>query len=164
VTENLLALLQEQLEVLGSAADILDYSYEQCLKIGIKASYTYEELDRIESFTSRFARLSDILTQKLFRLIARIELEDSGTVRDRINQAEKRGLIDDADIFAQIRILRNDIAHEYMPEATKEIYRKALTLTPHLLDGVKRTRRYAEKLLVELRGPGQRSEIKKGLN
>ena len=89
MSDNLLDLLQEQLEVLGSAADILAYSYEQCGKIGIKPVYTYEELDKIESFTSRFARLSDILTQKLFRLIARIELEDSGTVRDRINQAER---------------------------------------------------------------------------
>ena len=43
--------------------------------------------------TSRFARLSDIIIQKIFRLIESLELEEPGTVRDRINQAEKWGII-----------------------------------------------------------------------
>jgi len=134
MTNDLLDLLKEEQALLESATNIFLYSYHQCKEVGIKEHYSYEELDKIEAFTSRFARLSDILIQKIFRLIDRIDLEDTGTIRDRINRAEKKGLVEDADIFIQIRILRNDIAHEYLPDAVKETYKKVIELSPHLLD------------------------------
>ena len=39
------------------------------------------ELEHFESLTGRFARLSDLLIQKIFRLIDQLDLEDLGTVR-----------------------------------------------------------------------------------
>jgi hypothetical protein len=62
-------LLQEELRLMDGAASILAYSYERCQEIGFKVEYCYDELDRIEAITSRFARLSDILLQRIFRLI-----------------------------------------------------------------------------------------------
>ena len=88
--------------------------------------------------TSRFARLSDLLIQKIFRLIEQIDLEPGGTVRDRINKAEKKGLINSADDFVKIRILRNNIAHEYLPEEIRALFEKVLKYTPDILDSVKR--------------------------
>ncbi len=49
------------------------------------------------------------------------------------------------DVFIEIRMVRNDIAHEYLPEAIHDIFGKVLVLTPHLLDGVERTLAYCEK-------------------
>ncbi|MDR4497167.1 MAG: hypothetical protein MRK02_04470 [Candidatus Scalindua sp.] len=142
---KLLDLLKEELKLVEEAAFILDYSYSNCQKIGIKEEYSLHELDNFEAFTSRFARLSDILIQKLFRLIDKIELEEKGTVRDRINNAEKNGLIDNADTFVQIRIVRNDITHEYDLDSVKEIFRKVMDLTPHLLESVKMTKLFCRK-------------------
>ena len=138
-------LLLEELELLEKAADILKYSNDLCTKIGIKEDYTYDELDKFESFTGRFARLSDLLIQKIFRLIESIELETPGTVRDRINKAEKKGLIESADIFIEIRILRNQIAHEYIQDEIKEMFEKVLLYTPHLLDSVVRVQNHCRK-------------------
>ena len=140
-------LLKAELSLLDNAIEILKYSYDACVKIDIKEQYTLDELDRFEAFTSRFARLSDIVTQKMFRLIDDIDLEDSGTVRDRINRAEKKNLIEDADIFIQIRIVRNDIAHEYNAESLKDIFKKVLELTPYLLESVKNIKEYCQKFL-----------------
>lgn len=144
-TKDPVLLLQEELELLGKAADILNYSNEICTKIGIKGDYTYDELDKFESFTGRFARISDLLIQKIFRLIESIELESPGTVRDRINKAEKRGLIESADIFIEIRILRNQIAHEYIQDEINEMFGKVLEYTPSLLDSVERVQRHCLK-------------------
>ena len=130
---SLTDLLRKSLDSLDDAAEILKYSLENCTKIGLKQKYSFEEMDHLEAFTSRFARLSDIVIQKLFRIIDKIDLEDEGTVRDRINNAEKKGLIDNAETFVQIRIVRNDITHEYHSENLKEIFIMALDLTPHLL-------------------------------
>ena len=102
-------------------------------------------MDQFEAFTSRFARMSDMLIQKVFRLLDKIELVDDGTIRDRINRAEKKGLIESADMFIQIRIVRNDIAHEYHIETLKDIYKKVLELTQYLLDCTEKISAYCKK-------------------
>ena len=145
MSNDLFLLLYEEQALMESATDVLLHSYRQCKEMEIKQEYTYDELDKIEAFTSRFARLSDLLIQKIFRLIDRIDLEDTGTVRDRIYRAEKKGLIADADVFIEIRVLRNDIAHEYLPDAMREIYRKVLELSPHLMDSVQRVKDYCRR-------------------
>ena len=148
VSENLILLLYEELKLMNKAADTLEYSYRTCLAIGRKEEYSYDELDRFESLTSRFARLSDLLIQKIFRLIDKLELETEGTVRDRINSAEKKGLIQSADNFVKIRIIRNQIAHEYILEEIQGLFEKVLKHAPDLLDSVKRVKKYCDKYKV----------------
>ena len=138
-------LLVHELKVLNDARVVLLYSFNKCKAIGIKENYEPEELESFESFVGRFARLSDILIQKIFRLVDELDLDTQGTIRDRINRAEKKELIASSDIFVEIRMIRNDIAHEYLPEAIRDIFGKVLSLTPHLLDGVDRTITYCEK-------------------
>ncbi len=141
----LLELISKELILLDDSTEVLKYSYGNCQKIGIQEDYAIEDMDQFEAFTSRFARMSDMLIQKVFRLIDKIELDDEGTIRDRINRAEKKGLIKSADTFIQIRIVRNDIAHEYHTENLKDIYKKVLELTPYLLNCVEKIRGYCKK-------------------
>ncbi len=147
MTDELKELLKQELELFYRAADILNHSYNDCKKIGIKKSYDNAELDKLEALTSRFARLSDILIQRVLRLIDRIDLEDEGTVRDRINRAEKKGAIQNAEQLIGVRVLRNNIAHEYLPEELMIIYEKVLELTPLLLDNCNDVKDYCEKYL-----------------
>lgn len=146
MTEDLKKLLLKELQLLEDASQVLEYSFAKCSRIGIKPDYSPEELESFESMCSRFARLSDIMTQKIFRLLAEIALEEPGTVRDRINRAEKWNLIERAETFVDIRIVRNDIAHEYLPEAIRDIFSKVLELAPALLKGVALTRDYCRRL------------------
>jgi hypothetical protein len=138
-------LLVHELKVLEDARNVLVYSFDKCKAIGIKETYEPEELESFESYTGRFARLSDILIQKIFRLVDELDLDAQGTIRDRINRAEKKELIASSDVFIEIRMVRNDIAHEYLPEAIRDIFGKVLILTPDLLNGVERTITYCKK-------------------
>ena len=131
---------------MDEANKILVYSYEACSEIGIKDNYTLEELDKFEALTSRFARISDILIQRIFRLMDIWELEMPGSVIDRINRAEKRNLISSAEVFKEIRYLRNEIAHEYIPLAIEQIFKEVLRLTPHIIDSVERIRQWKPDL------------------
>jgi len=149
MNQQLVQLLQQQLELLDNAVKVLEFSQEKCRAIGIKEQYIPDELDRFESLTSRFARLCDILLQKIFRLIDEIELEMQGTLRDRINRAEKKGLIKDAQQFIECRALRNEIAHEYMPEKVLAIFKQVLEITPHLLANVETVKTYCAKYQIE---------------
>lgn len=145
MTDQLYLILQKELKLLVDATDVLLYSFDKCSRIGLKQAYQPEELESFESFTGRFARLSDILIQKIFRLIDEIDLETQGTVRDRINRAEKKELIGSSETFVEIRLVRNDIAHEYLPEAIHETFAKVLELTPALLDSVERVKAYSQR-------------------
>ena len=102
------------------------------------------ELERFEALTSRFARLADLILQKAIRLIEVLELEASGTILDRINKAEKRGLIESCEQFIQIRQLRNSIAHEYNIDAVLKIVEDCLVFTPVLLSSVGKITTYIE--------------------
>jgi len=145
MNDDLLLLLKQQLKLLDEAVNVLTFSEQKCQGIGIKDDYTPDELDRFESLTSRFARLCDILLQKNFRLIDEIDLESQGTMRDRINSAEKKGLINSAERFIKCRMLRNEIAHEYTSENLLEIFRKVLEMTPILVESVEMVKTYCKK-------------------
>ena len=143
--KNILENLELELINLEKASDILRYSYNKCLGTELKIGLPYEELESFEALTSRFARLSDIIIQKVFRLLDILDLEDEGSTRDRINRAEKRGVIHSADTFIDIRILRSEIAHEYKSETIYEMFEKVLEYTPILLESVDMMKSYAQK-------------------
>lgn len=69
----------------------------------------------------------------------------TGTIRDRLNRAEKKELISSTDEFVEIRKLRNDITHEYMPEEMFKIFEKVMQYTPVLKDTVSRIKKYCRK-------------------
>ena len=145
MTKDELLLLKEELTKMNLAGDMLNRSFQKCEVFGVKKAYSNEELDQIEAFTSRFARVSDLLIQRIFRLVDELDLDSEGTVRDRINRAEKKGLIEQSDTFVEIRKLRNAIAHEYQPDAPEKIFADVRVCTPSLLDSIKRTNQYVVK-------------------
>ncbi len=141
--------LQAELQELYKARDVLHYSYAKCAHVPIDSSMDPEQMESFEALTSRFARLSDIMTQKIFRYLDSIDLEESGTTRDRINRADKRGIISSAQDFVHIRMLRNEIAHEYKAETIHDIFERVLALTPVLLDSVDRVVGYVHDTILK---------------
>ena len=141
-------LLDDELSLVEDASRALSLSYDRCKASIKKGTRSIEDLERLEALTSRFARLSDILVQKVFRLIDTIELENEGTVLDRINRAEKRGLIASADTFKAMRLLRNRIAHEYIKESLEDIFTRTFFSTPELLECSRITKEFCIKRYV----------------
>ncbi len=138
-------LLQEELTGLKQAAWHLDYSRQRCLDLVGFDDLPPEQLERLESLTSRFARLADLLIQRIFRLIDDIELVSSGTILDRLFRAEKRGWASAADLI-KIRELQNLIAHEYAADQMTDIYTAVTTMTPLLLVTVPKVAAYANQI------------------
>jgi len=69
-------------------------------------------------------------------------------VSQRIGEGDrtrKKGLVADADHFAELRELRNRIAHEYVPTAVLTIFHEVLEAIPVLLDTVNRVRDYCAR-------------------
>lgn len=143
--QTMLTILKKELNLMNLAAKALERSWQECQKLGHKTTYPIEEMDSLELLSSRFSRLSDFMIQRIFRLIEELDLDSSGTVRDTINRAEKKGLIESSDLFIQARILRNKIAHEYVEKVMTEIFEEAIRLVPALLDAVQRVNIYSQR-------------------
>jgi hypothetical protein len=132
--EDSVKILNENILILKDALNWLKRSFNLSLKIGIKESFTDEEFDTLETLASRFARVSDIVFQKLFRSIDKVELEDKGSFLDALNRAQKRNLITTIDEIREIRDLRNQIVHEYVKDELQHVYIDILEFIPKLMD------------------------------
>jgi uncharacterized protein YutE (UPF0331/DUF86 family) len=135
----------EDLDDLDDTLHWLKRSYRICREIGIKEIYAEEEFDAFETLTGRFSRSSDMLIQKIFRGIDKIEFEKEGTLLDVLNRSEKKGLIKSVDEIREIREMRNDISHEYAPDDLQELFKGVLEYTEVIFEIVDRVKQYCEK-------------------
>jgi hypothetical protein len=74
-----------------------------------------EQAAFIDQYIFRFAKVQDLIGEKLFRAMLKASLEDIErfTFKDVLNRIEKFGVIDSAELWLEIRETRNDISHEY---------------------------------------------------
>jgi len=98
----------------------------------------YDLLEVYESFTSRFARLSDIVATKLLRsLVLKDDPSFRGGFMDLLNQAEKLKLISDARTWWVVRSLRSKEAHDYTDDCLKMYFKSIKIHARFILDETK---------------------------
>ncbi|GHV90885.1 hypothetical protein AGMMS50268_13880 [Spirochaetia bacterium] len=140
-----LEILKFNLEHLAASLNWLRRSFDICVKIGLKAEYQEDEFDQFENLTSRYARTTDLLINKVLRSIDAVELVDSGSVIDAANHAEKRGIVDSVSQLRDLKDLRNEIAHEYETEDLSKLFALVLDTVPRLFVLADRTVNYCGK-------------------
>ncbi|MEI6575138.1 MAG: hypothetical protein WCO63_03075 [Bacteroidota bacterium] len=131
-----LELLQTEWELLIASVTTLQLSVTKCQLIGKKNQYSFEELESFDSLTSKFSRTSDIFTQKVLRTIWMLLHEPFVPFIDSMNKAEKMSLLLSADQMIEIRDLRNEIAHEYIPDAIHDLVPDTIELTAVLFENI----------------------------
>lgn len=138
MVERLNELLRDQLALMHAAAAVLEESRGrvEAFRDRLGHELSIDQRESCEALTSRFARLNDFLVQRVFRTLDQIELVDEGTVLDRLQRAEARRLIDRADRWRELRLLRNAITHDYLIESADRVLAESLTAAPELLAAV----------------------------
>jgi len=66
---------------------------------------TEDEFDTFENLAGRYARMLDVILNKVFRSIDAIELEDGGTLLGVVNRAEKTGIVSSAERIRDLKDL-----------------------------------------------------------
>ncbi|MEI6703281.1 MAG: HepT-like ribonuclease domain-containing protein [Deltaproteobacteria bacterium] len=143
--EAAIEVLKFNLENLKSSVRWLRRSQEFCLEIGIKGIYSEEEFDDFENLTSRFARTTDLIVNKVLRSIDSVEFLEAGSAIDAANRAEKRGIIDSVSRLRDLKDLRNEIAHEYETDDLGNLFSAVLSAVPELLGVAGRIGEYCER-------------------
>jgi uncharacterized protein YutE (UPF0331/DUF86 family) len=142
------AYLAESLAELERALRHLIYSGEACADFTPdEPTPTEEVLARIEAFTSRFARVVDLMSKRVLRAMDQFEMYEAGTLLDVANRAEKRGVIESVDWLRELKDTRNRISHDYAGDRLPEILVYCREQLPCLLATCKRINEYGETLL-----------------
>jgi len=139
-------ILKENLYALNLSLNRLMYSFEKCGNIGIKGNYSNDEFESFEAMTSRYARTTDMLVNKVLRSLDEVEYIDGGTVIDATYNTEKRGIAT-AQELRNLKDLRNLIAHEYVTEKIVRFFDKVLEFTPFLKIVIERLNDYCSRYL-----------------
>lgn len=86
---------------------------------------SFEDTILLDAISSRFTKLQDTIGGKLFPLILEELQENKAQMPfiDKINLLEKLGYIESAEQWKTLRMLRNDIAHEYADEQKEIVLR-----------------------------------------
>lgn len=143
-----LEVLQENIHALNLGAAWVKRSFEQVRDIGEKDEYSPEEFDRLEVLSSRYARTTDMLVNKVLRSIDTVESEDIGTIIDIMNRAEKRGIVQSAELLYAIKDLRNSIVHEYQIKEIVNFFAGVRRYTPLLLEIINNVNLYCARYQV----------------
>jgi hypothetical protein len=144
-----LEVLRTNLDGFSASLVWLRRSYKRCTDIGIKTNYTEVEFDHFENLTSRYARTTDLLVNKVLRSLDAVEFVAGGTLIDVVNRTEQRGIIDSVSEIRTIKDLRNEIAHEYEIGDLRELFDAVLQTVPKLLAISERTIAYCEKYNIQ---------------
>lgn len=121
---KLTTLLEEEWSVFELSFKDLTLSKS---RVELLVNHTYldfEQREKIDAYTAKLSRTSDIYTHKILRTIWGILKEPFLPQIDFYNKCEKLEIIVSSDELFEIRDVRNRIAHEYLIEdiATKLPY------------------------------------------
>ncbi len=144
----LLQQLEESLSTLDRSLKTLRYSFSKCSSIKETDAYNLNEEESFEALTSRFARTSDILTQKILKTTFALIQENPKTFLDAANLLEKIEIVDHADNLLNIRELRNQIAHEYVIDDLHALFADVLKFVPELEKVVQNVKHYIDKNVI----------------
>lgn len=139
-------LLSDQLDLAKAAGRVLEESRSRADAVLLAAKdglpLSVGQRESCEALTSRFARLCDLLIQRLFRTLDQIELADEGTILDRLARAEKRGIVVSVEEWRELRELRNEISHDYLIESSDRVLTEAHRRSFQLLETVEKLSTY----------------------
>jgi len=133
---QLLELLQSEWQLLHASLETLQLSVEKCRKIGVKVEYSFEEQESFDSLTSKFSRTSDLFTQKVIRTTWLLLHESFVPFIDMMNSCVKMEMLQSTDEMIGIRDMRNQIAHEYIPEALRDLVPEVIEMTQQLVENI----------------------------
>ena len=140
--KELQILLLTHWDVLQRSLKSLQQSRDKTHQLLQQSEFSFEELESIDSLTSKFSCKSDIYLQKVLRSIWMLLREDTVPLIDLLNRAEKLMIIVSAEELLQMRDIRNQIAHDYLPEAVPELAKEVVVMTTLLQKYIEQTERF----------------------
>ena len=141
-------ILKKQIETLNKQFQALESSYNHIKRLNLDELVSYEDLEPVDAYFDRFARVVDYLFNQVFRTIYMIEnMEETHPTNRQLSLfVMKKWLIDDVANLADLKNLRNKLAHEYIDADTGFVINQINNFLPLLSKIIENVETYYEKL------------------
>ena len=140
------SLILKEFEDVKKAINLLKASIKKFVPYDLKKIYTPEDLEYYDSLSFRFEKCVELALNFFKGLEIFLYSKISNTLRDRLLIMQKLDLIDNIDFWMEARLLRNKIAHSYLPEQLKDIYEKIINDSQTIFTFMKRTEEYLKNI------------------
>ena len=140
--EKIIISFREDWSYFQLALKQFEYSMNACSSFNLEVEFSEPDLEKMEAYTARFARLLDIYTQKILKTIDILEGYGAGSLRDILNRSAKSGIISSEIDLLNWRILRNEIALDYIPSEQRRIFFEVKQISSHLIHSIKISENY----------------------
>jgi hypothetical protein len=117
-------LILREFNDLKKAAYLLESSIRKFKPYAVGKIYTPVELEYYDSLAFRFEKAVELFLHFFKGLESYQSGKVSDTLRDRLLLMQKLKIIDNTDFWIEARLLRNKVAHDYLPEQLKDIYQE----------------------------------------
>jgi uncharacterized protein YutE (UPF0331/DUF86 family) len=147
-------LISEKFSDVEKTKTLLQASVDKFVPYDVEHIYTPGELEYYDSLSFRFEKCVELVINFFTTLELFLYGKQSDTLRDRLLVMQKIEVIDDLDFWMEARLLRNKIAHAYLPDAIKEIYQEIFDNSKNIFITIKRIKKYFERKLEEIEKMG----------
>lgn len=135
-------LILREFEDLRKALALLGASANKFIPYDTSKIYAPDELEYYDSLSFRFEKGVETILNFFRGLEIYLFSKSSDTLRDRLLTIQKLDLIDDIDCWMEIRLLRNRIAHAYLPEQLKDIYDEIMNKSTVVFHSMNKIEKY----------------------
>lgn len=107
------------LSIVAQEASHLAYSWNRLYSQSIDTDWVSglvsapDRAEQMEAFIARFGRMQDTIAGKLLPRLLLASADEPGSQIETLNKAERLGVLDDVEVWLEIRQLRNRLVHEY---------------------------------------------------
>ncbi len=130
-------LVLKSFEDLNRAVYLLKDSLDSYKPYEPSKEYLPKEMEYYDSLSFRFEKSVELSLHFLKTLEIYLFGEQSDTLRTRLLRLQRANYIDSVEFWISARILRNKIAHAYLPEELKNIYSDVVKLGGEIVSKVK---------------------------
>jgi hypothetical protein len=118
-----MSLLQIDFDKLASTYALLEDSLGRVRPLQVSMLNDSLAMEPYDALASRFERLVEIALNRFFRSVELRQFgKKSDSLRDRILNMQKLGLVASVELWMEMREFRNRIAHDYLPEQLVVIF------------------------------------------
>ncbi|HAH32807.1 MAG TPA: hypothetical protein DCL44_10890 [Elusimicrobia bacterium] len=127
------------------AVSLLAGSVKKYKPYNPKTQYTPKQMEYYDALSFRYEKTVEVALYFFRSLESYLYSAESDTLRNRLLTMEKLGIICSAEKWLEVRLLRNRVAHAYLPAELKAIYAKIVKFSTYILADFPHAEEYVNK-------------------
>lgn len=131
---------------LQKAVSLLTGSIKKYKPYNSRIAYTSKQMEYYDALSFRFEKTVEVALYFFRTMETYLYSKESDTLRNRLLTMEKLSMVDSSEKWLEARLLRNKVAHAYLPAELKIMYAKIIDFSNFIIADFSRIKKYIRTL------------------